>query len=338
MESKPQIVVLGGGTGTFTVLTGLKEYPVDLSAVVSVADDGGSTGRLRSEYGVLPPGDICRCLVALSECSDVLRRTFDHRFENGSVHGHRLGNLILTALEEAVGGDRLAAVDAAHEMLRVRGRVIPVSAQEGNLCAVLRNGEMITGEHEIDQPEGRRSQIESCYLDPMISANPKAVTAILHADLVVFAPGDLYTSLIPVLLVDGIPAALYRTQGKVVYILGLTTKNGQTDGYGAMQFCKEVCHYLFPETLDAVLVNQAPPSQVLVEKYQEQGASLVTDDLGSSHPFEVHRTDLISNKSVARTPGDVLAAQRSLIRHDPEKLAKALLKLLPAGTFPEFFT
>lgn len=316
-----RIVVIGGGTGTFTVLSGLKRHPVRLSAIISVADNGGSTGVLRDELGVLPPGDIRQCLVALSSGDEIMRRAFNHRFQSGSLKGHSLGNLILSALQEMSDGP-LEAVEHAQQILRVRGRVIPVSSKASNLYAELTDKKVVAGEHAIDEPSGQRAPIDRCFLDPPVTANAEAVDAIRKADMVVMGPGDLYTSLIPVLLVDGIVDALCDSQARLVYVLNLVTKHGQTDGFTASRFCSEVEKYIDPRHLDVVISNNAQPPAEVMERYAEAREHLVADDLHGL-AYQVIRTPLISDRISKAAAGDKL--KRSVLRHDPAKLAQAIL-------------
>lgn len=319
---KKKIVVLGGGTGTFTVLSGLKRYPIDISAIVSVADNGGSTGILRDELGVLPPGDIRQCLVALSAGDDVLRNLFNYRFHEGSLAGQNFGNLFLSALEK-VSGDPLTAIREAHLILNVRGRVIPVSSVASNVFAELQDGTVVEGEHAIDTTE-LRTRIQRCFLSPSVPANPDAVQAIAEADVIVLGPGDLYTSLIPVCLVDGVCQALAASSAKKVYVVNLVTKKGQTSGFTAKTFCDVLSAHLGPAKIDDVIVNNASPQAELLAKYEQSGDRLVEDD-ADGMPFRVHRAPLLAETIIDRIPGDRI--QRSLLRHDPMKLAEAILRL-----------
>lgn len=319
-----RIVVLGGGTGTFTVLTGLKRHPVELSAVVSIADNGGSTGVLRDELGVLPPGDIRQCLVALSSGDEMMRRVFSHRFSRGSLQGHTLGNLFLSALEELCGNP-LEAVKQAQQILRVRGRVIPVSSQASNLYAELEDGTVVEGEHAIDEPSAQRAAIDRCFLDPPVVANADAVDAIRQADILVMGPGDLYTSLIPVLLVDGVVDAICDSRARRVFVVNLVTNRGQTDGYTASRFCRAVEQYISPAKLDAVILNTAVPSPEILKRYEKANDQLVEDDL-LPDGWPVLRTPLISERIAGKVAGDKL--KRSVLRHDPAKLAAAILSAI----------
>ncbi len=322
--SKKKIAVLGGGTGTFTVLSGLKHHPVDLTAIVSIADNGGSTGVLRDELGVLPPGDIRQCLVALADGDESLRSLFTYRFHEGGLSGHTFGNLFLSALEK-VTGDPLRAVREAHRILNVRGRVIPVSAVASDLFAELEDQTVVVGEHAIDAPDGERAAIARCFLSPSVAANPDALEAIRAADVIVLGPGDLYTSLVPVLLVEGVAQAIADSGAQVVFVLNLATKRGQTDGFTAQRICDALAPYLAPAQLSAVVVNSIAPPPDVYDRYVLAGEQPVLDDLGDGPP-RVLRTPLITSVTQDAIKGDAL--KRSLFRHDPDLLAAAILAVL----------
>lgn len=325
--TRKKIVVLGGGTGNFTVLSGLKKHgarDIDLSAIVSVADDGGSSGELRDEYGILPPGDLVQCLIAMSAATDKTRQLFQYRFARGSLKGHRVGNLLLTGAFESEG-DRLQAIKLLQDVLQVHGRVIPVSIREARLFAELVNGQVLKGEHVIDQAVNR-SPIRRCRLEVPIPANPEALLAITEADLIVLAPGDMYTSLAPVLLVDGITQALEKASAPIVQVVNLANKVGHTDGFSARRFCEEMNSYLCPRGISHALVNTAKPSAHILQRYTEAGDAVVKDDFDGTMPFTVVRADLISDEIAEHVPGDAL--QRSLLRHDGDKVSTALLQIL----------
>ena len=319
MAKRPRIVVIGGGTGTYTALMGLKRYDADLTAIVSMADDGGSSGVLRDEFGHLPPGDVRRCLLALSAepAAGTLRTLFEYRFERGSwLNGHSFGNLLLTALTEITGAPDLAIQEAAN-ILNVKGRVLPVTLDNVELCARLEDGTVIHGETHIDVRRVRPDlRITEVYLTPRAQAYPPAVEAILAADLVVVGPGDLFTSVIPNLLVEGIPEAIRNTRGRVAYVCNLMTKRGETDGYKASDFLREVQRYLGgAEAVDVMLVNQEPAPQEILGEYGQEG----------SYPVE---TDVAT---CARTVPQVIckdfATAGTLWRHDSIALAEAVIGL-----------
>lgn len=313
-----KVVVIGGGTGTFTVLTALKGYPVNLTAIVSMADDGGSTGLLRDQYGVLPPGDVRRALVALANDSGTLRKLFTHRFKHGDLKGHSFGNLFLAALEQVTGSFAEAVAEAAR-VLKIEGEVVPVTLDKVRLVAELTDGKIIRGENKIDLPQGKRAPIKRIYLDRIARVNPAALQAIRSADLVLLAPGDLYTSLIPNLLVPGITAALKRTQAKVVYAVNVMTKYGETDNYTALDFVSAVERYLGRGVVDAVLVNTRRPTAKMLARYTREGAKFVEP------PVEIPKA--VKGK-LRYVFADVLA-RGTLARHDNgDRLAQAILGLL----------
>ena len=323
-KSQKRIVVLGGGTGTVSVLSGLRRHAVHLSAIVTMSDNGGSTGVLRNEYGVLPAGDIRQCLVALSAGDELMRRLLIYRFNDGPFAGHNFGNLLLAAMEK-VCGNSLMAVSQAHRILNVRGQVIPVSAVATNLYAELTDRTVVEGEHAIDQPTSVRAPISRCFLDPPVEANPEAVNAIRDADIIVMGPGDLFSSLIPVLLVDGIADAISQSAAYRLYVVNLVTKKGETDGYTAQRFCETVDSYLAPAKINGVIINTGEPSPELVRRYTEAGERVVADDI-HEEKFDVWRAPLISDRIAKSVPGD--AVRRSLLRHDPLKLSETIMQVL----------
>lgn len=309
-------VVIGGGTGSFTVLRGLKSKVEDLSAVVSMTDSGGSTGLLRDEFGILPPGDVRKCLIALADESDnILRQLFLFRFdEHSSLQGHSFGNLFLTALTEITGSEA-EAIRQASRILRIKGRVLPVSFDNCQLCAELENGLKLKGEKNIDVPaHDPNLRIVKAWLEPDATANPEAVDAILKADLIVIGPGDLFTSIVPNLLVKGIPEALKRTKGKKVYVCNLMTKPGETPSFKASDHLREIQKY--GGSPDIIVCNIAKGTPALLQKYASQ----------HQFPILVDKAE-IEKMGVKLVTGDVMAAPE-LIRHDSEKLAQLLIGLV----------
>lgn len=316
-KKRKNFVIIGGGTGTFTVLDALKKHSVDLTAIVSMADDGGSTGVLRDQYGALPPGDIRRALVALSEDSGMMRRVFEYKFPKGDLSGHSVGNLLLSALEK-ITGNFAGAIEEASKILNVRGKVIPVTLDNVRLCAELRDGTLIKGETNIDIPKSRkkRSPIKKVWLEPKAELYDAARKAIFNADVIVIGPGDLYTSLIPNLLVSGMPKALAESKAKKVFICNLMTKFGETDGFSSIRFFREVEKYVGKHVLDFVLINVRMPLSKILKEYKKEGSELVDFSMLvylSTHPQFILE-DIIS--------------EGELVRHDPVKLAKVLLSLV----------
>ncbi len=327
-KSEANIVVIGGGTGSFTVLSGLKKYTKKLSAIVNMADDGGSTGQLRDELGVLPPGDIRQCLVALS-ASPKLRDLFNYRFETGSLEGHAFGNIFLTALEKMTGSFA-EAIDLADEVLNVQGRVIPVTLDNVHLTMKQPNKRLITGEHKIgNMAFAKQAEKPNLALTPAAKIYPEAAKAIEKAQLVVIAPGNLYGSLAPVLLVDGVEIALKKTKAKIAYVCNLVSKPGQTDGFSVKDFASEVERFMRGRSLDFVIYNTEKPSKKLIFAYSEQGEILVSNDLNKSGvSYRALGYNLLSKQSVRYSKVDKIAKNRSFIRHDPDSLAKILLELI----------
>ncbi len=323
---------MGGGTGTHTVLTGLKKYAdaLTISAVVAMTDSGGSTGRLRDEFGYLPVGDVRMALTALareSEAGDtLLRQLFLHRFKtNGDFSGHNFGNLFLVALTDILGSEE-RAIEAASRVLNVVGTVIPVTKTSAHLVAEYDDGSVVVGEHGIDEPQGEKSNrhIASLHIDSSACVTENAKRALTEADLIILGPGDLYTSIIANCVISGVPEVLAGAPGKLVYIANLMSKNGQTHGMTLSEHVSEIAKYA-GRTPDVVFVNTAPLPEELLRRYADEGEYPLTLDM-ENVPAEIRTGDLLSEERVVVPSGDVL--KRSLIRHNPDKLAVQLLKLV----------
>lgn len=327
----PKIVIIGGGTGSFTILSGLRDYPVELTAVISMADSGGSNRVLRDEFGILPTSDIRQALVALADGHgdrEIFRELFIYRFHQGTgIAGMTFGNLFMAALSDILGS-QLKAIEETAKILHVKGRILPVTLDDIQLLARYENGHQVVGEHWIDEPkhDGRLKIVELQTI-PRAKAYPEALRAIKEADLVVLGPGDLYTSLVCNLIIDGIPQALKKTKGKIVYVMNLMARYGQSYRMSAKDHLSVIEKYLGKKVLDYVLINNSFqfPKEVL-QRYQEENSFPVKDDLGEMTKPRAIRADLLSSLIVTKAKGDNL--RRSIIRHDPQKLAKALPKLL----------
>lgn len=315
-----KVVIIGGGTGNFAVLRGLKNYKVDLSAIVSMADDGGSTGILRDELGVLPPGDVRQCLVALSNSSNMMRSLMNYRFENGGLGGHSFGNLLLSALEKVTGSFE-KAVEEMGKILFIRGKVIPVTTHQVRLKMLLNDRRLLEGEREVYLSQDIDQGYKSIYLEPFPKANPHAIDEIMNSDMIVVGPGGLHTSLIPNLLVEGVSEALRGSQAKKTFVVNLMNRKGQTTGFKVSDYLREIGRFIGKDIFDYILVNSQQPPQELIEVYAEEG-ELVENDLKEDRvisvpllgePKEAPRKDLI---------------KRSLIRHDSKKLAQELMKIV----------
>ncbi|MEK7478802.1 MAG: gluconeogenesis factor YvcK family protein [Patescibacteria group bacterium] len=316
-KNNKKIVVIGGGTGVFTVLTGLKPCFDNLTAIVTMADDGGSTGILREEFGILPPGDIRRALIALSTTNDkMLAQLFSYRFEQGlGLTGHTFGNLLITVLER-ITNDFEEAVDEAGKILSIKGKVIPVTLGNARLVAELENSQKIIGETNIDIPKhDGHLKIKKVSLKPAVKINPNAKKAIMEADAVIIGPGDLYTSIIPNLLVGGMRETLKKTKAKVIYMSNVMTKFGETNDFKASDFIKTVSDYLGKDVLDYAVVNNKKPSFKKIASYVKERSDFVEPD-----------ADLKKTGKTSVIKADLLRSGK-FIRHDPKKIC-SLIKML----------
>jgi len=321
------IVIIGGGTGTYTLLAGLRQFPTNNAVIVSTADDGGSTGKLRRDLGVMPVGDLRQCLVGLSYTDDTTRTMFSYRFTKGDLAGHSIGNIILAALEKSTGSIEKAIAVVAR-LLNVRGEVVPVTLFPAVLSATLQNGKRIVGEHFIDEPSHDGSiKIKELKLKPSGPANPRALRLIQNADAIVFGPGDLFTSTIPNLLVKGVGQAIAKSRAKKIMVANMMTKHGQTDKFTVSDSARALQKYL-GQKLDAVIVNTGKPPQKILKLYQKERAEIMKTDSEAIKKLGIRviEEDLLSGKLAVKVPGDSL--KRSLARHDSEKLAKIIYKLV----------
>ncbi len=314
--SRYAVTVLGGGTGSFQVLSGLRDHDdLALASVVAISDSGGDSGRLRDEFGILPPGDLRRCFLALCEDSGMLRELFSFRFEEEALRGRQLGNLLYVALTRIYGSDQ-QAVRALHRLLKVRGRVLPVSWDKVHLCAELADGRVLFGETHIDRPRHDPAiPIRRVFLDPPAAPNPEALETIAASDFLVLAPGDLYTSLVATFLVRGVPEALRAASAPLIYLPNLMTKRGETDGFSVSHFVEQITKYA-RRVPDAVLVHEGRlPDEVTRRYLLEEAQPVELDD---------DRVRALGVKSVYL--GE-LAARQTTARHDPDQTAQALRAL-----------
>lgn len=316
--------MLGGGTGSFVVLNALKTLTPKITAIVNMCDDGGSTGLLRDELGVLPPGDVRQCLVALSERPE-LRGLFNYRFDSGSLSGHSLGNIILSGLELQHGSFE-KAVEVASNILRIRGKVVPVAL--GNHRLVMQDGnQTIAGQHAIDM-HVVASPGAHVRLDPASTVNPAALAAIELADLIVVSPGSLYTSLLPLFSVDGVVMALRRTKAPVVMVANLVNKPNQTPGWHIADYVKKIEEYVGKGSINTVLYNTQTIPADLIRRYAEEGEIPVDSTAArfAEISARVVGAKLVSDVVEKQDAADT-AIRRTLIRHDPERLAEQILKI-----------
>lgn len=322
---EPKIVVIGGGTGSFTLLQELKKLTSNITALVNMADDGGSTGILRDELGVLPPGDVRQCLVALSDASQELRNLFDFRFGEGTLAGHSFGNLFLSATEKMTDNFE-DAVRLAGEVLRIRGEVIPITLTNSQLVMTT-DGKKIVGEYKISLcPLSERPKLA---LEPRSIINPAARARILAADLVVIAPGNLYGSLAPALLVDGVAEALTATRGKVAFVCNLVNKQHQTTNFVVNDYAGEVERFTHPGVLDYVFYNTDRPSDLLIEQYalEEEYPVEIDEEKLKQASYKAIGGAFLFHGEQERDTKDT-RIKRSFIRHDAKAIAHALGDLI----------
>lgn len=328
-KRRPRVVCIGGGTGTFVTLRGMKHYPVDLTAIVTMSDSGGSNKRLRDEFGLLPTSDIRQCLVALSDENGgvgPLRQLFMYRFDKGKgISGMTFGNLFMAALTDILGSQK-DAIAHTGRILNIHGRVIPVSYTDTHLHATYEDGRVLTEEHFIDEPphDGTLS-ITDMWLKPKAKANPDALKAIEAADLIVLGPGDLYTSIIPNLLVSGIAKAIKASTAHTTYVVNLMTKYGQTYGYTAAKHVSVLSSYL-DAPLHSVVYNTTPLPKRALAVYAKHKEQHVADDFEKTTDYTVIRKPVASTQVRKKASSDKLV--RSLIRHDSYKLAEVLSSLI----------
>lgn len=312
----PHIVALGGGTGLSTLLRGLKQHSSNITAIVTVTDDGGSSGQLIKDKGMIPPGDIRNCLVALADAEKAMTDLFQHRFkkDSGSLSGHSMGNLLIAALVDQARGDFEKAVESASAVLAIRGTVIPSTLEHVRLRALLEGGVEICGETAIVEA-GQR--IRKIFLDPAsVQPHPSALEAIADADLILIGPGSVFTSVIPNLLVPGVAEALKAAEAPKVYICNVMTQPGESDSFTASEHVTAILNNVETRIFDYVLINSAAPSDSSLESYREAGQHWVEPDQDRIRAmgFRVIAGNFMSDSDV--------------VRHDPMRLAERVLKLV----------
>lgn len=306
----PKVVAIGGGTGLSTLLRGIKDYTSNLTAIVTVADDGGSTGRLRQEFGVVAPGDLRQCIAALAEAEPLMSKLFQYRFTEGTgLEGHSFGNLFIVAMSEVTGNFE-AAIHEASRVLNVRGTILPSTLEDVTLSARTHEDEEVHGEHNISE---RGAQIKDLYINPRdAAAHPDAVRAILDADLVLIGPGSLYTSVMPNLLVPGIEKALEQTLATKVFICNVATQHGETDGFGVADHIEAIERHTHQGILNVVIANNNIAPQL--------------PEAWHSSAVQVKGKGELIPAGVRLVEADVVA-EENRYRHDPQKLAATIMRL-----------
>lgn len=315
------IVAIGGGTGLSSLLRGLKkevgERVKSLSAIVTVADSGGSTGRLRKAYNLPAPGDIRNCIVALSESEQIMQQLFQYRFKGGELEGHAFGNLFLIALTD-ITGSFMMSIKIASQILRTKGDIIPATVGDVHLCAEFSDGKVVMGEEEItNYGKENKVRIKRIWIQPEDTLTPiNAVGRIESADMITFGPGSLYTSIIPNLLIKDIREAVERSNALKVFIVNAMTQPGETDGFTAYDHLMTFLKHSGIKKVDAVIVNTKMPSSSILKRYLDEGQEPVVPDIAriAREGFNVYAEDLIGDKE-------------DFVRHDPDRLADLLMRV-----------
>ncbi|PMQ02305.1 MAG: hypothetical protein CBR30_01240 [Dictyoglomus sp. NZ13-RE01] len=306
------VTIIGGGTGLSTVLRGLKKYPLKLNAIVTVSDDGGSSGRLRRDLDILPPGDIRNCLVALADEEALMTKLFQYRFNNGELKGHSFGNLFLAAMADILG-DFLLGIKEASKVLAIKGQVFPSTLCKVKLKALFENGEEIIGETAISSYH--KSRIKRLFLvsDTPITATPEALYALKNSHLIVIGPGSLYTSILPNLLIEDIKNVLKKVNVPKVYICNVMTQPFETIGFSASDHLRVIVEHLGFVPVDYVIINTQVPKEELLKKYRAVGADIVYPDIENFGKFDV---EVLTGEFIY---------ENDMVRHDPDKLAKFII-------------
>ena len=315
-NNEAKVVVIGGGTGLSTMLRGLKQYTSHITAIVTVGDDGGGSGKLREDLGMLPPGDIRNCILALADTEPLMEDLLQYRFTEGSLKGQCFGNLFLAAMA-GISENFEDAVQKMSSVLAVKGKVLPVTLDDMKLIAELENGEIIEGESKIpSEVIVRNTRIKKIAIKP-IDAKPleEAIKAINNADVIIMGPGSLYTSIIPNLLVKGIPEAICKSPAKKVYISNVMTQPGETDGFKVSNHLKVLMDYGVAENIDYVIANNGIIPPDIKEKYAKENAELVVLDYEN-----------INNLNVKIIEADLIKITKRYVKHNAEKLAELIMK------------
>jgi len=313
-----KIVAIGGGTGLSTLLRGLKLYTRDITAVVTVADDGGSSGMLREDLGILPPGDIRNCILALADVEPIMESLFQYRFKEGSLRGQNLGNLLIAALTDIANGFE-NAIKKIGNILAVTGRVLPVSLEDIHLVDKLADGTVICGESRIPEEQIKKNSpiVEISTDKPYCKALPEVIHTIKEADVIVFGPGSLYTSIIPNIIIREVAQAIEQSKAVKVYVCNIMTQPGETTGYSVADHVRAIMKHGGAKLIDVVLMNSAKLPDDLLAKYRLEGAA----------PVEYRGKDDERDINVEFVSADLADFSKGLIRHNPQKLAREIVRI-----------
>lgn len=311
MRAKVKVVTIGGGTGLSVLLRGLKKYPLDITAVVTVADDGGSSGKIRSDMNIPSPGDIRNVIAALSDVEPYLEKMFQYRFDSGEVKGHPVGNLMIAAMTD-IHGDFTTAVKVMSRILNVRGTVLPTTNDIATLNAVLDNGDIIRGESSITEAGG---VIDHVYITPSrVKPNEDVLKAIEEADYIVMGPGSLYTSIIPNLVISKVADKLKESEAKKIYVCNVMTQHGETDNYKVSDHIKAINKHVGDNIFDIVIANSRRFDEDVLEKYRKEHQEIVEIDYEEIEKLGI---ELIKNNNVGMVENNV-------IRHNTEEVSELI--------------
>ncbi len=318
LERGPHIVAIGGGTGLSVLLEGLKEYTSNITAIVTVADSGGSSGKLREQFNILPPGDIRNCLVALADAPELMRKLFQFRFDkNSEFNGHNFGNLFITVMTQLTGGDFEKAIKESSSVLAIRGQVIPSTLNNVALVAQYIDDKTMEGEAQIPK---RHVPIKRVYLKSTrgdsISPTPEAIKAIQQAQIIVLGPGSLYTSILPNLLIKEITDTIVASNAIKVYVCNIMTQHGETDDFKASSHLNVLIRHSHPKLIDYCVLNSAPIPEEMLGRYRQENSFPVIAD--------VSKIKILGYRAIE----DDIITMKEFVRHDPGKLAKIILGLI----------
>ncbi|RBP44762.1 gluconeogenesis factor YvcK family protein [Garciella nitratireducens] len=322
-EKGPKLVIIGGGTGSSVLLRGLKKYTSNITAIVTVADDGGGSGKLREDLGMLPPGDIRSCILALADTEPIMEKLLQYRFQEGSLKGQNFGNLFIAAMNEITGNFE-QAVKNISDVLKVKGTVIPVTLENIILIAELENGEFVRGESQIPiVAKEKQQRIKRVFIDPSkVAPHQDAIQAIQEADGIILGPGSLYTSIIPNLLVDGLSDAISKAKGVKFYVSNIMTQPGETDCYTVIDHVKAILNHVKYSNrnsmVEYIIANNGSIPEYLLQKYREDGSTMViynNDKQLKKYPYSFIVDDFVEIK-------------KDYVRHNADKVARIICNLI----------
>nr|WP_243116677.1 YvcK family protein [Marinisporobacter balticus] len=321
LNKGPKVVVIGGGTGLSILLRGLKKFTSNITAIVTVADDGGGSGVLREDLGMLPPGDIRNCILALANTEPIMEKLMQYRFEEGQLKGQSFGNLFIAAMN-GISDNFEEAIRKMNEVLAVTGKVLPVTIEDITLYAKLKNGKVIKGESQIPiKVKEMESEIDKVFIKPDgVIPLDESIEAILNADVIILGPGSLYTSVIPNLLIDDVSKALRKSVAPKVYAANVMTQPGETDGYGVLKHVEAIIAHLKCQMIDYVFVNNEEIPLAVLKKYVMDGAKPIT--------ISKEERSLLYKKDIKVIEGSFVDIKKDYIRHDADKLSEMIIKLV----------